>query len=172
MRAEKPKEEAKKDEPAAKGGGGKKGVVGALIGALISAVLSGGAAFGGVKFASKASSQENAPPAAPMIPVVRAPGPTVPLEAFVANVSDSEGKTRAAKITVNIELQHGASDADFKLFIPRVRDATLSYLRGVQFEQLQKPEGVEQLRKDLIARYHSVGAIKAEQVLITDLITQ
>ena len=52
------------------------------------------------------------------------------------------------------------------------RDATLSYVRSLAFEQLQGDEGMEQIRKDLLETYHALGAAGAERILVTDFITQ
>ena len=144
----------------------KKGGAGAmLVGVVVSAVLSGGAAFGGARAASKAPKQEAE------IIHVHPPGPTVSLEPFLASVPDATGKVHAVKLTLAIELGREAKEEEFKAFIPRVRDAILSYLRTMTFEKLADKEGIETLRKELLERLKTVGA-EAEQMLVTDLITQ
>jgi flagellar basal body-associated protein FliL len=148
---------------APKSGGGK---MGAIIGIVLSAAISGGAAFGGVKLASKAST--------PPVEVVKAtpPGPTVMLDPFIANVADKEGKTHAVKLTIAIELERDAKDEEFKIFIPRARDAVLSYIRTVTYEELGSKEGVDGIRAEILERLHAAGAMPAQRVLVTDLISQ
>ena len=54
----------------------------------------------------------------------------------------------------------------------RVRDVTLSYIRGLTFEQIASNDATEKMRKELLEKWQAVGATDAQQVLITDLITQ
>ncbi len=147
----------------------KGGIAGALVGIVLTAALSGGAAFGGARLAGGKTSavpQETAKPkAAP-------PGPTVPLEPFVANVADESGKARTVRMTIAIELDKGSIEDEFKAFVPRIRDVTLTYLRSQTFEQLTKPDGIDTARKVLLERVNAVGATQAHQVLVTDLLAQ
>lgn len=163
------KEDAKKAEtkdgeaPKKKGG-----MAGALIGVVVSAVLAGGAAYGGAKAASGGHHEEEPPPK----PKFHPPGPTVPLEPFIANLPDKEGKNHAVKVTIAIELAREAQEDPFKVFVPRVRDVTLSYIRSLTFEQIASNDATEKMRKELLEKWQNVGATDAQQVLITDLITQ
>ncbi len=138
-----------------------------FIGVALSAVLAGGAAYGGARAASKPAAQPE-----PEKPKYIPPGPTVPLEPFIANIQDAEGKPRAIKLTIAIELAREAKEDDFKVFIPRVRDVTLTYIRAQTFDRITDQESTEAMRKELMAKWHAVGATAAHQVLITDLITQ
>lgn len=148
----------------------KGGAAGMLIGVLVSAILSGGAAFGGARIAGG-----KPPPVhdeGPKINLIKAPGVTVALEPFLANITDADGKPHALKITIAIELSHETKEEEFKAFIPRVRDAILSYLRGLTFEKLGDPKGLDELRKEILDKLHGVGALGAESILVTDLISQ
>ncbi len=147
----------------------KGGAAGMLVGVLLSAILSGGAAFGGARIAGKGAPHAEE---GPKIPTVKAPGATVALEPFLANITDTEGKPHALKITIAIELAHETKEEEFKAFIPRVRDAILTYLRSLTSEKLSDAKGLDELRKDILERLHAVGAIGAEQILVTDLISQ
>ncbi len=161
--------EKKEDAPeGAKAEGGKKGGSSmVIVGVVLSAVLAGGAAYGGARAASKPANHQE-----PEKPKFAPPGPTVPLEPFIANIPDAEGKPRAIKLTIAIELTRESKEDDFKVFIPRVRDVTLAYLRSQTFDRIADQENTDAMRKELIARWHAVGAVAASQVLITDLITQ
>jgi flagellar basal body-associated protein FliL len=151
------KEDAKPAADEAEGGK-KGGSTMVLVGVVLSAVLAGGAAYGGARAASKPHDQP--------------PGPTVDLEPFIANITDSEGKPHAIKMTIVIELTREGKAEEFKVFIPRVRDVTLAYLRSQSFDRIVDQENTDVLRKELLAKWHGVGATEAHQVLITDLITQ
>ena len=125
--------------PAKKGGAG-----GMLVGVLLSAVLSGGAAFGGARIAGgKAAHAEEK-----SVSAVKPPGPTLALDPFIANISDSEGKPHAVKITLAVELAREMKEEEFKPFIPRIRDTILSYLRTLTAEKLADPAGLELIRKE------------------------
>ena len=94
--------EKKEDAPeGAKAEGGKKGGSSmVIVGVVLSAVLAGGAAYGGARAASKPADHHE-----PEKPKFAPPGPTVPLEPFIANIPDAEGKPRAIKLTIAIELR-------------------------------------------------------------------
>lgn len=154
-----------KTEAAPEKKGGKSGLVGALIGGVLSAALAAGAAYGGAKAAN------HQPPTVIEVVAPKPPGVTVALEPFLANVPDEEGKMHAVKLTLAIELRHEAKEDEFKPFLPRIRDSTLSYVRGLTYEQVQG-DGMDEIRKILLERYQALGAMGAERVLVTDLITQ
>jgi flagellar basal body-associated protein FliL len=159
--------DAKPEKPEAKPEkkGGKSGLFGALFGGVVSAVLAAGAAYGGARAAN------HQPPTVIEVVAPKPPGVTVALEPFLANVPDEEGKLHAVKLTLAVELRHEAKEDEFKAFVPRVRDSTLGYVRGLTFEQVQG-DGMDEIRKTLLERYHALGAMGAERVLVTDLITQ
>lgn len=159
--------------PAKKGGGGS--IVGTIIGVVLTAVLSGGAAFGGAKFgAAQAGGKHEEPERehAAGIPTVRAPGVTVPLDPFLVGINDATGKQRAVKLTLVLELRPLEKAEEMKAFVPRLRDSTLSYLRGLTFEEASNAQHVEKMRTELLDRYAKLGAIAIDQVLITDFVAQ
>ncbi len=160
-----PKATVAEPKPAATGKS-KSSVVGVLVAGVLSAVLAGGAAYGGARVAN------HKPPTVIEVVAPKPPGVTVPLEPFLANLRDEDGKIHPAKITLFVELRHQAKEDEFKAFIPRIRDATLAYIRTLTYEQFQSDEGMAQIRKDLTERYHELGAAGAERVLLTDLIIQ
>ncbi len=71
-----------------------------------------------------------------------------------------------------IELKHDGKEEEFKAFIPRARDTVLTHVRGLALEDVSSPAGIEELRRVLLDRIHAVGAMAAEHILVTDLITQ
>lgn len=157
--------------PAAK----KGGVAGTAIGIVLTALLSAGGAFGGAKFGAASAAAKHPSPEgehAPGIPTVRAPGLTMPLEPFLVTVNDASGKPRAVKVTLALELRPHELEEALKPFVPRLRDATLTYLRALTFEEAANNQHVEKMRGDLLERFTKLGAIAIEQILITDFVTQ
>lgn len=161
--------------PPVKKGGGGGSVVGTIVGVVLTAVLSGGAAFGGAKFGAAQAGgkhEEAEHERAPGIPTVRAPGVTVPLDPFLVGINDAAGKQRAVKLTLVLELRPLEKAEEMKAFVPRLRDSTLSYLRGLTFEEASSAQHVEKMRGELLERYAKLGAIAIDQVLITDFVAQ
>lgn len=172
MADEKPKTPS---APAPASSAKKGGALGTILGIVLSAVFAAGGAFGGVKLGAMQSPHHEEKPQheeAPAIPTVRAPGVTVPLETFLITTNDANGKSRAIKLTLALELRHKETEEAIKPFIPRIRDSALSYLRGIPFEEATSSQHVEKMRTELLERFTKLGAISIEQILITDFVTQ
>jgi len=168
-------EKSKAPPPAAPPAAAKKGVAGTVIGVVLTALLSTGGAFGGAKFGAASAAAAHPNPEAehaPGIPTVRAPGVTMPLEPFLVTVNDASGKPRAVKVTLALELRPHELEEALKPFVPRLRDATLTYLRALTFEEAANNQHVEKMRAELLERFTKLGAIAIEQILITDFVTQ
>ena len=137
---------------------------------LLPALLAGGAAFGGAKMAS---AHGGSPAAAERVAVAAPPpGPTVALEPFVLLTPDSTKKMHAMKVSLAIEFDEKVKEETLKSFTPRIRDAALTYLRGMTYEDSIDSGKSEKLRAELLERFRSVGAVAATRVLITDLVVQ
>ena len=160
-------DEAKKAAAAAPAEPPKSGK-GGPIALLLPAILAGAAAFGGAKISG-------GPPPAPPHPVEAAasepPGPTIALEPFLVSIPDGS-RAHVLKLTLAVELKHLAKEEEFKAYVPRIRDATLTYLRSLTFEEASNSEHLEQLRTDIRERLKTIGATAVENVLITDFVTQ
>jgi flagellar basal body-associated protein FliL len=141
-----------------------------ILTVLVPALIAGGAAFGGAKFSSAhaapAQTVEHITIAAPP------PGPTVALEPFVLLTPDGTKKMHAMKVTLAIEFDEKAKEDTLKSFTPRIRDAALTYLRSMTYEDAVDSGKSDKLRTDLLDRFRNVGAIGATRVLITDLVIQ
>jgi flagellar protein FliL len=165
-------DDTKKTPPAAPeakaaGGGGGKG----MVTLILTVALAGGASFGGAKLGS-AAHHPPSPAPAPTAHAAATPGPTIGLDPFLVTISEPAGTPHVVKLTIAVELKVGKKEDDFKPFIPRIRDATLAYLRSLSFEEAQSAARFEHLRADLLERIEKLGVTTAEQVLITDYVTQ
>jgi flagellar basal body-associated protein FliL len=151
----------------------KKSSPGALS-LLLPALVAGLAAFGGSRLsAARAASgggaaAEHTTTLAPVPP----PGPTVALEPFLVLTQDASKKSHAMKVTIAVEFNESTKEEALKSFTPRIRDATLGYLRLVSYEDALDNTKTEKFKADLLERYRTVGAITADRVLITDLVVQ
>lgn len=148
----------------------KKGGAGALIvGMVLPALLAGGAAFAAARAAGKGAASHAEEP---VHVVIKPPGPTVPLEPFLVSVLDVAKKAHPLKLSIAIEF--GATDKEdaLKPFVPRIRDTFLTHVRTLTFEEAVDSQHSDKLRAELLERCHKVGAMTAERVLITDLVSQ
>lgn len=165
----------KKDAPAADAAkpAKKGGAIGAILGIVLPALLSAGGAFGGVKAAGHGghAPAAHAPEPGPRHEP-RPPGPTIALEPFLVSVPDANKKPHPLKLTVAIEFESTAKEDTLKSYMPRIRDAILSHMRQLTYEQAIDQEHPHKFREELLERVHKSGAVAAERVLITDLVSQ
>jgi flagellar basal body-associated protein FliL len=173
----KPEETKSADDEKPAGVPKKGGAVGGILTVLIPALLAAGASYGGTRYAKA----QNA------IVVVKekeeaehgkkhheeAPGPTLALEPFLLSVFDAQHKPHPMKLTVAVEFSaKAAAHDDPKAFMPRIRDAVLTYLRTMSYEQVTDPQHFSKIRVELLAHCKEVGAEHAEKVLVTDFVIQ
>ncbi len=155
--------------PATPAAAPEKGKMPAILGILLPALLAGGAAFGAARLAPPAPSphgeSEEHSSAQP-------PGPTVALEPFLVQVNDANKKTHPMKVVLAIEFSHTAKEEALKALVPRIRDATLTYLRGLTYEDAADRVHITKAREELLVEIKKVGADSAERVLITDFVIQ
>jgi flagellar basal body-associated protein FliL len=160
-------DEAKKAAAAAAATTPPKGGKGGIFALILPALLAGGAAFGGARISG-------GPPPAPHVVEAAAsepPGPTVALDPFLVSIPEGQ-RSHVLKLTLAVELKHLAKEEEFRAYVPRIRDATLTYLRSLTFEEASNSEHLEQLRADIRERLKTIGATAVENVLITDFVTQ
>lgn len=176
MSTEEKKPEDKKTDDEKPAGVPKKGGVGGILKVLIPALLAAGASYGGTRYAKA----QNA------IVVVKekeeaehgkkheeAPGPTLTLDPFLLSVFDAQRKAHPMKLSVAVEFNaKAAAHDDPKSFMPRIRDAVLTYLRTMSYEEVSDREHFQKMRVELLAHCKEVGAEHAEKVLITDFVIQ
>jgi flagellar basal body-associated protein FliL len=142
-----------------------------LAALLLPPILAGGAAFGGARLAAAhAASAASSASAAPA--VEPPPGPTVALDPFLVLTQDTNRKSHPMKLTVAVEFEANAKEESLKNFTPRMRDATLSYLRTLTYEDALDNGKADRLRADLLERFRSAGVTSVQRVLMTDLVLQ
>ncbi|MDB4947092.1 MAG: hypothetical protein JWP97_6626 [Labilithrix sp.] len=158
----------------------KSSAVSGIMKMLIPALLAAGASYGGARAASA-----HAPAAAPEAPVERRrepkpPGPTVALDPFLLTILDAKGKGHAMKLTIAIEFEkpekgggeEGKEGEAMKPFAPRIRDAILSYVRAMSYEEASDGAHMEKVRTEMLERCHGAGAVDAVKILVTDFVLQ
>lgn len=169
------KEAEKKDATAAAAPAPAKkgGAIAMVLGIVLPALLSAGGAFGGVKAAGHAGGGGAAhAPEPEKRHTPRPPGPTIALEPFLVSIPDAAKKAHPMKLTVAVEFEATAKEDEIKNYMPRIRDAILTYIRQLSYEQAIDQEHAHKFREELLERVHKSGAVAAERVLVTDLVSQ
>ena len=151
---------------AAKGGMGKLVLIGGVVVALgggVAAAWQFGLIPHGKKAEATAESEAKDEKAA-------APGAIVPLDPFIANLADEDGK-RYLKATLQVEFFAPKEPEDFKT--PQVRDLLLTLFSSKQFAEIRSPEGKAVLREEIINRLNrALRKDAVKQVYFTEFIVQ
>jgi flagellar basal body-associated protein FliL len=137
-----------------------------ILSVLVPAILAGAAAFGGARMSTIHLYFPRAASAPPP------PGPTVNLEPFVLVTPDASKHMHPMRVAIAVEFDGKAKEEAIKPYTPRIRDATLAYLRSITYEEAMEPGESDRMRQELLERLHAVGAGEASRVLITDLVIQ
>jgi flagellar basal body-associated protein FliL len=138
-----------------------------IVGMILPGVLAAAAAFGGAKMATAHGAAPHVEPAHD-----RAPGPTLTLEPFLVTTTDQAKKMHAMKISLAIEFEATTKEETIKPLVPRLRDAVLTYLRTLTYEDASDAAKVEKTRNELLERVRQAGAQSAHRVLVTDMVVQ
>lgn len=95
------------------------------------------------------------------------------LEAIVVDTRSADGNLRHIKVGLSIELMEGTKEAEFKVYVPRAREAAIAYFRTRDFEQLSDPKNFTQVVKDLNKEIIlAVGKKRAKRIVVTDFVAQ
>jgi flagellar FliL protein len=160
--------------PAAAPAPAKRSLVLTLVTLVLPALFAAGAAYGASRAtmgkAAAAAHPEPAHTAAKFDP--RPPGPTMAFEPFLVTLTSLDKKPHAMRLTIAVEFESGAKEETTKTFMPRIRDAVLTYLRSLSFEEMTDRDRTEKIRAQILERCHAVGAMTAERILITDVVIQ
>lgn len=144
-------------------------VGGSVAGAVLGPKLLGGSEGGHAPApAQKAGAEAHGePPAAPEKIV------SVDIPPIVVDIRDAEGRLRHLKIGMAAELGETVNVEEFKLFAPRGREASLSYLRSLTFEEVSDPKRYASIKEELSKGFtEAVGAERVHRVLLIDFVLQ
>lgn len=106
-----------------------------------------------------------------------APGPehivNADLPSVVVDLRDSDGRIRHLKVGMTAELADKVTTEQFKLVIPRGREAALTYLRSLAFEDVSDPQQFNTIKDELAKRViEAVGEEKVHRMMLTDFVVQ
>ena len=147
----------------------KQGGPSPVLTIILPTILAGAGAFGGVK---AAGTHHEKPAQVEHEVEISPPGPTVTLDAFLVTLDDAEHKTHPMKIVLAVEFGSKAKEEAVKALVPRIRDAVLSFLRTLTFEEASDAAHMDKARKEILEKIREAGGTAAERLLITDLVIQ
>jgi flagellar protein FliL len=98
---------------------------------------------------------------------------SVDISPIVVDLRDSDGRIRHLKVGLAAELGEAVNVEDFKLVSPRGREATLSYLRSLTFEDVSDPARYASIKDEISKRMiDAIGADKVHRILLVDFVLQ
>ena len=100
------------------------------------------------------------------------PGTIFPLDTFIVNLADEGGK-RYLRITMDLELTHGISEAEVEKRLSQMRDSILMVLPSKRFEEIRTLEGKTNLRNEIIASLNGLfGQESISNIYFTEFVVQ
>ncbi len=95
------------------------------------------------------------------------------IPSVVVDLRDSDGRIRHLKVGLTAELGDKVTTEEFKLVIPRGREAALTYLRSLAFEEVSDPQHFMAIKEELAKRVtEAVGEEKVHRMMLTDFVVQ
>jgi flagellar basal body-associated protein FliL len=98
---------------------------------------------------------------------------SVEIPPIVVDLRDADGRIRHLKVGLAAELGEAVNVEEFKLVSPRGREATLSYLRSLTFEDVSDPARYAGIKDEISKRMiDAIGADKVHRILLVDFVLQ
>jgi flagellar FliL protein len=105
-------------------------------------------------------------------PSKEAIGALLPLDPFVANLADEDGK-RYLKANLQVEFYASKVPEEFNQRMPQVRDLLLTLFTSKLFSEIRTPAGKAVLRDEIVNRLNrAIGKDIVKAVYFTDFIVQ
>lgn len=103
----------------------------------------------------------------------KGPKALLSLEAVVVDLRDQAGDTHHMKVGVAFELKKELPEEEGKIFVSRARDAAITYLRTLSYEDVTDHAKFEAIRKELSTRViKGFGRKHSKKMLITEYVVQ
>ena len=98
---------------------------------------------------------------------------SVAFPAVVVDLRDQDERIRHLKIGINVEVPESVPEDEFKLYMPRGREAILTYMRSLNYEEVTDPTRYETIKSELSKRVtEAVGAKRVKRVLVVEFVSQ
>jgi flagellar basal body-associated protein FliL len=140
-------------------------VGGSVAGAVLGPKLLGGPEGPAHKPAAGAEASEAAVTPEKIVLVEMAP--------IIVDLRDGDGRIRHLKVGLAAELTPTFTPEEFKLVSPRGREASLSYLRSLTFEEVSDPKRYTPIKDELGKRVtEAIGEGRIHRLLLVDFVLQ
>lgn len=97
----------------------------------------------------------------------------VEMAPIIVDLRDGEGRIRHLKVGLTAELTPTFLPENFKLVSPRGREASLSYLRSLSFEEVSDPKRYALIKDELGKRVtEAIGPGRIHRLLLVDFVLQ
>ena len=98
---------------------------------------------------------------------------SVDMPAVVVDLRDADGRIRHLKVGLTAELAEQVTPEEFKLYLPRGREALLTYLRSLSFEDVSNSQQFLAIKDELCKRVtEAVGEELVHRMMLTDFVLQ
>ena len=98
---------------------------------------------------------------------------SVDIPPIVVDLRDGDGRLRHLKVGMAAGLAETGNAEEFKLVSPRGREATLTYLRSLTFEEVADPAKYASIKEEISKRMiEALGADKVHRILLVDFVLQ
>jgi len=98
---------------------------------------------------------------------------TADIPSVVVDLRDSDGRIRHLKVGLTAELGDQVTAEEFKLVVPRGREAALTFLRALPFEEVADPQHFIAIKDELSKRVtEAVGEDRVHRMMLTDFVLQ
>lgn len=167
-------EQEEKAPDAEKPASGKAGKGLVVVVLLVAVVLGGGAAAAGaivaMRFAAPPGDAAHPPPSSSADDKVPL---TVEFAPLVVDIRTADGVMHHLKVALSAEVPPEVTVDEVKSAMPRGRQAAISYLRGIDFDEAVKPEAFQAFQADLSKHViAAMGPKRVSAILVTDFISQ
>jgi flagellar basal body-associated protein FliL len=98
---------------------------------------------------------------------------TADIPSVVVDLRDTDGRIRHLKVGLTAELGDQVTAEEFRLVVPRGREAALTFLRALPFEEVADPQHFIAIKDELSKRVtEAVGEDRVHRMMLTDFVLQ
>ena len=98
---------------------------------------------------------------------------TFDIPSVVVDLRDGDNRIRHLKVGLTAELGEHTPIEEFKLTVPRAREAAITFLRSLSFEEVSDPQHFTAIKDELGKRIiEAMGEEHVHRIVLTDFVVQ
>src|SRR5262245_51662059 len=98
---------------------------------------------------------------------------TFDIPSVVVDLRDGDNRIRHLKVGLTAELGEHTPMEEFKLTVPRAREAAITFLRSLSFEEVSDPQHFTAIKEELGKRIiEALGEEHVHRIVLTDFVVQ